>query len=54
MSGTWANKFGFYDYCLGDENHYSSVNVIASPLNFMYGFCHTNICDANDFNSDEG
>lgn len=50
MSGDWANKFGYYEMCLREDYHYSSVMIKADPMTFLYGFCHTNVCDANDFN----
>ncbi|CAK82315.1 unnamed protein product (macronuclear) [Paramecium tetraurelia] len=50
MSGDWANKFGYYDMCLREEYHYSSVMIRQNPMTFFYGFCHTNICEADDFN----
>lgn len=50
MSGHWANKFGYYEMCLREEYHYSTVMIKADPMTFLYGFCHTNICEANDFN----
>ncbi|CAD8048697.1 unnamed protein product [Paramecium primaurelia] len=50
MSGDWANKFGYYEMCLREEYHYSSVMIKSDPMTFFYGFCHTNICEANDFN----
>lgn len=54
MSGDWPNKFGYYDYCLRENNHYSSVKVDLVPMKFLYGFCHTNVCEAEDFNSPDG
>lgn len=54
MSGNWPNRFGYYDLCLRENNHYSTLEVDATPIKFLYGFCHSSICDADDFNSPEG
>lgn len=54
LSGDWLERFGYYDRCLGMDNGYSSVAIDASPLKGYYGFCHTDNCTADDFNSKEG
>ncbi|CAD8140737.1 unnamed protein product [Paramecium octaurelia] len=54
LSGDWIGKFGYYDRCYRNDYSYTSVEIDQQLFKQYYGFCHSNICSAKDFNSKDG
>ncbi|CAD8137883.1 unnamed protein product [Paramecium octaurelia] len=53
ISGNWVEKFGYYDRCLREDKTYTSLQIDQILYKLNYGFCHSNICSAHDFNSQD-